>query len=90
MSGDALEGLLIAVGGLPGQMREGCRKVNGVLTGATGNLQNLPGLREYPAKHTQDGIAIAGDLRLGQCFCRVGGLRHAPKYSAGQRNMPEQ
>ena len=61
MSGDALEGLLITICGLPGQMREGCRKVNRVLTGPTGNLQNLPGLREHPAKHAQDGIAIAGD-----------------------------
>lgn len=61
MSGDALKGLLITICGLPGQMREGSRKVNGVLTGPTGNLQNLPGRREHPAKHAQDGIAIAGN-----------------------------
>ncbi len=61
MSGDALERLLITVGGLPSQMREGCRKVNSMLTGPTGNLQNLPGRREHPAKHAQDGIAIAGN-----------------------------
>ena len=61
MSGDALKGLLITICGLPGQMRERSRKVNGVLTGPTGNLQNLPSRREYPAKHAQDGIAIAGN-----------------------------
>ena len=61
MSGDAPESLLFTICGLPDQMREGCRKVNGVLTGPTGNLQNLPGRREHPAKHAQDGIAIAGN-----------------------------
>lgn len=61
MSGDALEGSLITICGLSGQLRKGCRKVNGVLTGPTGNLQNLPGRREQPAKHAQDGIAIAGN-----------------------------
>ncbi len=63
MSGDALEGLLITICGLPGQMRECCRKVNGVLPGPTGDLQNLPGWREHPAKHAQNGIAIASDRR---------------------------
>jgi hypothetical protein len=61
VSGNALEGFLITICGLPDQMREGCRKVDGMLTSATGNLQNLPGPRKHPAKHAQDGIAIAGN-----------------------------
>ena len=57
MSGDAPEGLLITVGGLPSQMREGCREVNGVLPGPTGNLQgivNLTGRNGYAHPRLSD------------------------------------
>jgi hypothetical protein len=43
MSGDAVQGLLVLIGGLPRQVRQRGCEVDRMLTGSTGNLQNHPG-----------------------------------------------
>lgn len=88
ISGDTFEGLLIAVGRLPGQMREGCCKVNGVLTGPAGNLQHLPSrrstrrstLRMESRLRATEGEVSASAKSEGFVMCQ---------YSAGLWNIPE-
>jgi len=46
MSGDASQGLLVLIGGLPCQVRQRSGEVDRMFTGPAGNLQNRPGSGE--------------------------------------------
>jgi hypothetical protein len=66
MSGDAVQGPLVLIGGLPRQIRQRGCEVDRMLTGAAGNLQNHPSSGEKSPQDIQDRITVACHRRRCQ------------------------
>jgi hypothetical protein len=63
MSSDAVQSLLVIVGGLPSQVRQRGGEVHSMFTCSAGNLQNCSGLGQNPSQDSQDRITVARNGR---------------------------
>ncbi|MNT53645.1 hypothetical protein D3C72_1907370 [compost metagenome] len=70
---------------LPGQSRQRCREVHGMLAGAAGNFQYRAAGGQHFAQYRKDRLAVAlGGGRHAACIGVLGGAGHDGMLSGGR------